>query len=295
MKMSLFAIAALACMVACNSSQQNGTGTDSTATQPDSSTANASATNDWNIGLQLWTFRVFSFHDALKKADSLGIQHIQAFPDQDLGGSWKGKFGPSMTPEQRQAVKQYADSLGVTINSFGVTGADDLGGWKKLFDFAKDMNIPLIVAEPKDEQWGYVDSLAGAYGIRVAIHDHPKPNHYWSPDSVLAAIQGHPNLGACADIGHWARNGIKPVDALKKLEGHVWNVHFKDVATFDKTDAADTIPGKGVIDFPAVFQELKRQNYKGDFTIEHESNWYNNAGDVAEIVQFYKQQIANVK
>lgn len=295
MKIPFLAIAALACMVACNSPQQNGSNTDSTSTQQDSSTTNVSATNNWNIGLQLWTFRVFSFHDALQKADSLGIGHIQAFPDQDLGGPWKGKFGPSMTFNQRKAVKQYADSLGVTINSFGVTGAKDVASWKHLFDFAKEMNIPLIVAEPADEQWGYVDSLAGAYGIRVAIHDHPRPAHYWSPDTVLAAIQGHPNLGACADIGHWARNGIQPVDALKKLEGHVWNVHFKDIVQFDKTDAADTIPGKGVIDFPAVFQELKRQNYKGDFTIEHESNWYNNAGDVAEIVQFYRQQVANVK
>ena len=35
-----------------------------------------------------------------------------------------------------------------------------------------------------------VDSLAGAYGIPVAIHDHPKPNMYWSPDSVLGGHTG---------------------------------------------------------------------------------------------------------
>lgn len=295
MKIPFIALAITCCMVACNSAQQNATSDDSTSTAQRDSSAGASVTNDWHIGLQLWTFRVFSFHDALKKADSIGIKYIQAFPDQDLGGPWKGKFGPSMTAEQKQAVKQYADSLGAIINSFGVTGAKDVAGWKQLFEFAKDMNIPLIVAEPGNDQWNYVDSLAGIYNIRVAIHDHPKPAHYWSPDTVLAAIQGHPNLGACADIGHWARNGIKPVDALKKLEGHVWNVHLKDIVTFDKTDAADTIPGKGVIDFPSVFQELKRQNYKGDFTIEHESNWYNNAGDVVEIMQFYQQQVNNLK
>ena len=60
---------------------------------------------DWNIGLQLWTFRLFSFYDATAKADSCGIKYVQAFPGQNLGGSWTGKFDPSMTPEQRQAVK----------------------------------------------------------------------------------------------------------------------------------------------------------------------------------------------
>lgn len=250
---------------------------------------------DWNIGLQLWTFRLFTFYDAIAKADSCGIKYVQAFPGQDLGGSWKGKFDPSMTPAQRAAVKQYVKSKGIVINSFGVTGADNENEWRKLFAFAKEMEIPLIVAEPKDEQWDYVDRLAGQFNIPVALHDHPRPSHYWHPDSVLRAMQGHKNIGSCADLGHWARSGLDPVECLKKLSGHIWNVHFKDVVPFNNVNAADTIPGKGVIDFPAVFQELKRQNYNGTFSIEHESNWENNAGDVIEIIKFFNQQVDSLK
>ena len=255
----------------------------------------ANPKKDWNIGLQLWTFRVFPFHDAIAKADSCGIKNVQAFPGQPLGGNWKGKFGPDMSAEERAAVKKYVKSKGITINSFGVTGADNEEGWKKLFEFAKDFKIPLIVSEPKNNQWDFIDRLAGQYGIKVAIHDHPRPSHYWHPDSVLAALKGHPNIGACADIGHWARSGLDVVECLKKLEGHILNVHFKDVATFDNVKAEDAIPGQGVIDMPAVFQELKRQGFKGGFAIEHESNWYNNAGDVIEIVKFYKKNVEALK
>lgn len=46
-----------------------------------------------------------------------------------------------------------------------------------------------------------------------------------------------------------------------------------------------------VINFPAVFRELKRQDYKGSFSIEHESNWEHNAGDVIQIVHFYYDNI----
>jgi sugar phosphate isomerase/epimerase len=283
MKIPLIAIA-LTLLCSCSSRKVQ---TDSSST----STSQPAVAADWNIGLQLYTFRLFTFHDAIAKADSCGIKRVQAYSGQDLGGSWTGKFGPEMDAAQRQAVKDYVASKGITIDSYGVVGAEDLEGWINLFAFAKDMGIPLIVSEPKTEQWNFIDSLAGVNNMRVAIHDHPRPNRYWHPDSVVAAMQGRPNIGACADVGHWARSGLKPEDCLKILNGRIWNVHFKDVVTFDKTDARDTMPGQGVINFPAVFQELKRQNYKGTFSIEHESNWENNAGDVIEIVKFYHDQV----
>src|SRR5687768_12643860 len=130
--------------------------------------SNSQFAQDWNIGLQLWTFRLFSFHDAIAKADSCGIKYVQAFPGQNLGGSWTGKFDPDMTTEQRQAVKDYVKSKGIKINSYGVTGSDNEEGWKTLFAFAKDMDIPLIVSEPEDEQWDYINKLAGEYNIPVA-------------------------------------------------------------------------------------------------------------------------------
>ncbi len=255
----------------------------------------ANPDKDWAISLQLWTFRVFTFHDAIAKADSCGIKYIQAFPGQKLGGNLKGTFGPEMNAEERKTVKEYVKSNGETFIGFGVTDAKNEEEWRKLFEFAKDMNIPLIIAEPDENQWDYVDRLAGEYHIPVAIHDHPKPAHYWSPDSVLAAMKGHPNIGSCADVGHWARNGLNVVECLQKLQGRIWNVHLKDIDTFGKVDAEDAMPGKGVIDLPAVFNELKRQGYKGSFSIEHESNWENNAGDVIEIVHFYNDQVKQLK
>jgi len=85
------------------------------------------------------------------------------------------------------------------------------------------------------------------------------------------------------------------VDCLKKLEGHIYGVHLKDVKVFDKTDAADTVVGKGVIKFEPIFAELKRQNFSGMFSIEHESNWYHSVPDVIETVKFYNDQVGKLK
>jgi sugar phosphate isomerase/epimerase len=252
-------------------------------------------TDNWKIGVQLWTFRLFTFTQALDKVDSAGVKNIEAFWGQKLGGTMKGEFGIAMSPETRSQLKQLLQSKGISITAMGVIAPEKNAEWLKAFELAKDFNLSYITAEPRKDQWNYVDSLAGAFGIKVAIHDHPKPSHYWSPDSVLEATNGHPNLGSLADIGHWARNGLDPVDCLKKLEGHVYGLHLKDVVKFGQVDAADTIVGKGVIKLGEVLQELKRQNFSGMLSIEHESNWEHNLPDVIEIVKYYHDQVNLLK
>lgn len=279
----------------CNSSgSKDASSSDSTTT--------ASATSDsfnvkdnWKIGVQMWTFRMFSFADALNKVDSAGVKYIEAFFGQPLGAGLKDSFGLRMSDGSKAKLKQMLQAKGISIVAMGVIVPQTREEWKKAFDLAKEFGLSYITAEPIKSQWDMVDSMAGAYRIKVAIHDHPKPNMYWSPDSVLAAIQGHPNIGSCADLGHWARNGLNPVDCLKKLAGHIYGVHLKDIVKFDDTHAADTVVGKGIIDFPPIFQELKRQHFKGMFSIEHESNWYHSLPDVIETVKFYNDQVDKLK
>jgi len=293
----------LVCIVAlitfsCNNSEQSGTPA-TAETNTDSSTAPAgpNVTDEWRIGVQLWTFHEFPFVTAIEKADSAGAKFIEAFPGQKMGGDFKNAvFDPSLSAENRTKVKEMLKAKGITMVAFGVTGAKDAAGWKKTFEFAKDMGLEYLTAEPEHNQWDLVDSLAGAYGIKVAIHDHPRPSHYWHPDSVLAAAKNHPNLGSCADVGHWSRSGLDVVDCLKKLEGHIIGVHFKDVKEFNKTNAEDVITGTGVNKFPEIFAELKSQGFKGGmFSIERENNWLNNVPDVKEEIKFFHEQVAKLK
>jgi len=252
-------------------------------------------TKNWKIGVQLWTFHYFPFVTAINKVDSAGVKFVEAFPGQPLGGDMKDEFGINMSAESKVKIKQLLQSKGISIVAMGVIAPKDLDEWKKFFDLAKEFNLSYITAEPRKDQWNQVDSLAGVYGIKIAIHDHPKPNVYWSPDSVLAATVGHPNIGSCADVGHWARNGLNPVDCLKKLDGHIIGVHLKDIKVFGQVDAADTLVGAGVNDFGAIFQELKRQGFSGMLSIEQESNWYNNVPDVIHTVKFFNDQVAKLK
>ncbi len=253
-------------------------------------------TKNWKLGIQMWTFNHYTFVEAIKKVDSAGVKYIEAFPGQPMGeGFGKETFDAKLSKEGRERLKQILQIKGISIVAMGVIVPQTIAEWKKYFDLAKEFNLSYITAEPLKNQWNQVDSLAGVYGIKVAIHDHPKPNVYWSPDSVLAATVGHPNIGSCADVGHWARNGLDPVECLKKLSGHVFGVHLKDIVKLNDTKAEDTVVSKGKINFPAIFQELKDQGFSGMLSIEHESNWLHNLPDVIETVKYYNEQVAKLK
>ena len=292
----LVSILGIFAITSCNSNSSSANNADSTAVKATAdSAASVGSTAGFKLGVQMWTFRMFSVADALDKVDSAGIKHIEAFWGQKLGGGMKGEFGIKMSADDKEKLKKLLQTKGISIVAMGVISPGTKEEWIKAFDLAKEFGLSYITTEPKKEHWDLIDSLGGAYGIKLAIHDHPKPNAYQHPDSVIAAMQGRKNIGACADIGHWARNGLNPVECLKKLEGHVYGGHLKDIVKFDDPKAADTVVSKGVIDIPAVLAELKRQSFNGMMSIEHESNWYHNLPDVKFTKQYFDEEVAKLK
>jgi sugar phosphate isomerase/epimerase len=139
--------------------------------------------------------------------------------------------------------------------------------------------------------WDSVDSLAKAYSIKVALHNHWNGNSiYWHPDSVLAAIAHHSSFGACPDLGHYPKSGLNPLDAIKKLEGKIIGIHLKDIAAYNNTKIQDVPVGTGVIDFPAIFDELKRQDFRGNINIERDTKEKpNNLSSVKQTVKYYRE------
>jgi sugar phosphate isomerase/epimerase len=277
----------------CNDSASDGSasGTDTA----NSSVAAGNITDDWKIGVQFWTFKNFPFVTAVEKADSAGVKFIEAYPGQPLGGDFKDSFNINMSSDSKAKIKELLQSKGMKIVAFGVTSGKNAEEWNRIFSFAKEMGIEYINSEPNKSHWGLIDSLAGSSGIKLAIHEHAKPNPYWHPDSVNAAMAGHPNIYACADLGHWARSGLDVVDCLKKLDGRIIGVHLKDIDSLGNVKAKDVVVGTGVIKFPEVFAELKRQNFKGMLSVEREENWNNNMPDVKETVRYYNQIVDSLK
>ena len=271
----------------CKSSTVQKSSSSNTAPVGDASTVVA----NWKIGIQTWTFKMFTLEEAIEKADSAGIKHLETFWGQPLNREQADTFGLKLSAAGKARLKDRLRAKGMSIVAMGVISPRTTEDWIAAFELAKEFGLSYITSEPQKDHWDMIDSLAGKYGIKIAIHEHARPNRYWHPDSVLAAIKNHPNIACCADLGHWARSGLDPIDCLKRLEGHVIGVHLKDIQTFNEVRAADVPVGKGVINYQGVFDELARQRFSGMMSIEQESNWYHSLPDIKNTVAFYRSHV----
>jgi len=236
---------------------------------------------EWNMGVALYSFNRFSFADALDKADSAGVNYVEGFSFHNMGKEFNDKTMAAMNDEDISKLKEMLSAKKLEMQSMYVSGAKNEADWKYYFELAKAMDMQHLVAEPEKDSWDMLDSLAGIYKIKIAIHEHAKgKSQYWHPDSVIAAMKDHPNFGVCADLGHWERSGLNPVECLKKLEGNILGVHLKDIHQSNNPDANDVVIGKGVINFPAIIDEFKRQQYKGVIHVECEHKMENNLAEV---------------
>jgi len=266
-------------------------------TADESAATGSDVMNDWKLGIAFWTFHTFSLPEALEKIDSAGVTIVEAPTFFKSGAALKDSLIGDLSPAGIEQVKALLNKHNIVIESMYIGGDKTVESWKKQFDKAKELGAKFVTAEPPIVLWDEIDSLAGVYGMKVAIHEHWKGvSAYWHPDSVLAAIKDHPNFGACADLGHWPKSGVDPAEGVKKLEGHIIALHLKDIAEFNNTKIQDVPVGTGVVDFPAVFAELKRQNFKGPIYIERDAeDKPSNLPSVIQTIKYYNEQVSKLQ
>ncbi|HHV87198.1 MAG TPA: sugar phosphate isomerase/epimerase [Petrimonas sp.] len=245
----------------------------------------------WHLSMQSYTFHLFTVTESLDKTEELGIHFIEIYPGQKMGeGFGDAVFGYDLSMKDQERLKVLAAYEGVKIISSGVwTSARD--EWDKVFAFAKNMEMEFISAEPAREDWDVVEELAKKYNIKVAVHNHPNEASYWKPEILLEYIgQRDKLLGSSADVGHFKRMGIEPVPALRELQRRLIALHFKDIAPQgEKQSLEDVVWGQGVLNVKGMLKELKRQNFKGYFTIEYEADWENNLPRIKESIDYFNQ------
>jgi len=246
----------------------------------------------WKLGIQAWSFNRFTLFEAIDKTRSLGLDYIQAYPGQKISPEISDGFGPDLSDPLRKAVKEKLAEANLQVTAFGVTKiASDEAGARKLFEFVKDMGIGTLVSEPAEDQYELIDKLCQEYQIKLAIHNHPKPSHYWNPDTVLKACEGRSKwIGACVDVGHWVRSGLDPVECLKKLKGRIHDVHIKEI-----DDGHDVVWGTGKGRIKGILEELHGQGFQGTFAIEYEYNWDNNIPEIRESIAYFDSLASALK
>jgi len=276
------------CMISCGDHQQTADA------KSDSSTVSGIVPkDDWNFGIALWTFHNVNFPESLMLVDSAGIKYIEPNTFHSAGPDLKDSLVGKLSAAGLEKLKAMITAKGLICESVYVVGDSTLASWIKQFDIAKTLGVKFVTTEPPVNMWDAIDSLAGKYGLKVAIHEHWKGvSQYWNPDTTLMALKNHPNFGVCADLGHFPKSGIEPLEAVKKFNGRIIAIHLKDIAAFNQPELKDVRAGTGVVNIPAILQELKKQQFKGHIYIERDSvEKPNNLVSVKETLKYYNEQL----
>ena len=237
----------------------------------------------------------FSAFEAIEKCASTGAGVIEFYPGQALSKDQPNlKVDHDASDDVIQKLKDKLKEHKLMAVNYGVVSLpNDEKECRKVFDFAKAMRIPAVTSEPQPEAMDLIEKLVKEYDIKVGIHNHPKrandPKYrLWDPNYVLSMVKDRdPRIGSAADTGHWIRSDIKPVEALQILKGRIISSHLKDLNQFGP-DAHDVPYGTGVANIPSILNELWRQGFDGNISIEYEYNWDNSVPEIAQCIGFMR-------
>lgn len=221
------------------------------------------------LGIQTWTLRNMDFDQVVAFAQKHGIKNLQIIAKH---------MDPMASVEETRRKKAVLDGAGLRVYTFGVAGTTlNKEENRKLFEFAKQVGIQLIVVEPPDFAiLKNLEELAKEYDIKVAIHNHGIRSLYGNP-LVVRTLLKHldPRIGVCMDAGWITSTGMDPTKVFKEYEGRVFDIHLKDKKV-EKTQgddvSFDTHIGEGQGKLENLLSELKKTNWPGVLAIETDSN-----------------------
>lgn len=223
----------------------------------------------WGIklGIASYSFRLFDRAKAIEMAKALQTPWLSV---KDV----HAKIGSSR--EELEAARAEFVAAGLKVTSGGnvdMTKAKTAADLRVLFEYAKNLGLPMMVCAPTHENVAMLDPLVKEYNIRIAIHNHgPEDKHFPTPQSVLEVVRKmDPRCGLCMDIGHSARTGVDVVKTIAEAGTRLLDMHVKDLADLTQKDSQCDV-GDGAMPFPAIFKQLKKMKYQGCVNLEYEIN-----------------------
>ena len=266
------------------------TRSDAAAAAPTTPPARPAAADPWRgfkAGVASYSLRRLSREDVIKGIRRLGLRYV----------SVKEFHLPldSMSEERRAVGREFRDAGIGPISCGVITMQNDEAEVRRAFEYARDLGSPTIVCNPHPESMPLLDRMVKEFDIRLAIHNHgPRDRRWPSPlDAVRAAADFDPRIGVCVDVGHTARAGVDPADAVLKCRDRLYDVHLKDVVSEGPGDGTEpfggeTEIGRGVLNTRAILQALLDVGFAHHLGFEHEKDAEDPLPGIAESVGYVK-------
>lgn len=250
---------------------------------------------DWQIAVAAYSFRQFTFFEAVEEVSRLGVDQLEGFTFQKISKEIPGTLNPStMSDDTLEKVRRKLQASGVTLIAlyYGSFPADE-ASCRTTFERSKKLGVKYFVSEPAPDRLPMLDKLAQEYGMIVGLHGHDKKHspNTWHPKLVAEHCQAFsPAIGAFSDTGHWIRSELDPAEGAAILKDRVVGFEIHDLHAFNAS-GHDVPLGTGVGNLPKMLETVAKVK-KGPvlFSVEYTSRPDNPTDDVMKCLEFLDAQ-----
>lgn len=239
------------------------------------------------VGIASYSFRKLPLDVAIKAINRVELKYVSVK---------EAHLSLKSTTDERKAVAQKFKDAGITPISCGnISMKNDEAALRNIFEYARDLGVPTIVCIPDPAALPLAEKFVKEFDIRMAIHNHgPEEKRFPSPNEVWAAVKDmDERVGLCIDVGHTARAGVDPAEAIVKYKSRLYDLHFKDIANVrGSVGKVEVEVGRGILDIRGMLTALLQIQYAHHVGFEHERTADDPLPGVAESVGFSKATLA---
>lgn len=208
----------------------------------------------WQVGIFSNVFPTLTFTESAVLADALGLASIAGDSGQKVSPEIDMNLDFHLSPDQVAVVKERLKALKLKMAAYRVDSIPgDEESARKLFAFAKDLGVQVIVTNTMPSSLSALDKLAQENGVDVAIACQGDPK------SLMSAIGGlGPHIGVSVDFAKWMEQGWKPVDGLATIKTRLMVVGLRDRSSLGE-NARDVRLGTGAADLQRFLLQVAEQ------------------------------------
>jgi type 1 glutamine amidotransferase len=177
----------------------------------------------WQVAAPATAFRGLTYSEALAKADSIAIANVIGSSAVKVSYEIPKNLTLNLQPGELRAIVYRLRELNEQMRVYRAEAIPgEAAGRRKLFEFAKALNVEIIQANPGTVPLAELDTLANDIGVNLAIESR-------DPKATMAALTGRSKrLGIAADTGVWMQENIKPVDGLQIVKDRLMVINVRD-------------------------------------------------------------------
>ncbi|MEE8571415.1 MAG: sugar phosphate isomerase/epimerase family protein [Candidatus Bathyarchaeia archaeon] len=249
------------------------------------------------VGISTWVYVTVPIEEAIKRIHGAGIQFVE------LWGNTPAHLDPITHPRERasevadtlKALDMTAVSLHAPFSGLNISSANEdvrmvsVASAMRSVEFCREMACPQLVihlsASPGVKNKTVLDETrkftvetldeitdyASKNGVEILLENMIiHPNHLRIGSKVqelldlVSRFQGR-RVEICIDTGHSLLNKQNPSEDIRQAGKHLKSLHINDN---DGIKDSHLAPGRGLIDWPAVYSALKDVEYTGVFLFE---------------------------